>query len=101
MHAENLHFPEAASDFGVFTCLQPMKNQAAEPEYVLQGRVSVCVLLNDLVNEKPVLERNHGGTLRVVDVPEEQPWLGFNTLVEPHRGLMAERAGTLSQCNGP
>lgn len=61
----------------------------------------VCVLLNDLVNEKPVLERNRGGTLRVADVPEEQSWQGFNTLIKHHRGLMAERAGTLSQCYGP
>lgn len=44
------------------------------PEYVLRGGVYVCVLLNDLVNEKPVLERNRGGTLRVVDVPEEPSW---------------------------
>lgn len=44
------------------------------PEYVLRGGLYVCVLLNDLVNEKPVLERNHGGTLGVVDVPEEPSW---------------------------
>lgn len=60
----------------------------------------VCVLLTALVNEEPVLERNHDGALRVVEVPEEQSWLGFNTLIEHRRGLMAERAGTLSLCYG-
>lgn len=62
--------------------------------------VCVCVLLNAMVNKEPVLERNHDGTLREVEVPEEQSWLGFNTLIKHHRGLMAERAGTLSLCYG-
>lgn len=68
------------------------------PEYVLRGGVYVCVLLNDRVNEKPVLERNRGGTLRVVDVPEEPSWQRFKTLIKHLRGLTAQRAGTLSQC---
>lgn len=62
--------------------------------------VYVCVLLTARVNEEPVSEWNHDRTLRVVKVPEEQSWLGFNTLIKHHRGLMAERAGTLSLCYG-
>lgn len=100
MHTENLHFPEAEFDF-VFVTQGGKKQQkkwVEMPEYVLRGGVYVCVLLNDLVNEKPVLERNRGGTLRVVDVPEEPSWQWFKTLIKHLRGLTAQRAGTLSQC---
>ena len=61
--------------------------------------MSVCVRAP--VNEVPVLERNHDGTLGVVAlVPEDQSWPGFNTLIKHRRGLMAEWAGTLSLCYG-
>lgn len=61
----------------------------------------VCVLLNDLPNEEqPALERNHGGTLGVEDLPEEPSWQAFKALRKDLRGLMAQQAGTLSQCWG-
>lgn len=71
------------------------------PEFVLvlKGRVSVCVCAP--VNEEPASERNHDGILGVVTlVPEDQAWPEFNTLIKHRRGLMTERAGTLSLCYG-
>lgn len=55
---------------------KPCRNARIRPSGM---SVYVGVLPNDLVNEKPALERNHGRTLRVGDLWEEQSWQRFVT----------------------
>lgn len=62
--------------------------------------VYVCVLLNAPVNEDPMLQRNHDGTLRVVQVPADLTWLLSKVLIKLQRELIAEPAGTQVLCYG-
>lgn len=49
--------------------------------------VCVCVLLNALVNEEPVSERNRDGTLGVVEVPEDHFLAGIQHSYKPAQGV--------------